>query len=218
MNIHLLYLSLALILIGLSSCNDDPCIRGSRYTISESRSIGGYDAVDVRDGIDVAVYGASYYEVVVTGDDNIVPFIDTDVRGGALRITMDGGCYEDYDAYVEVYMPEVVYVETRQGSDVLVEGYYGQRDLTIDARGPGDVTLIGYVDELYLDKSGTGDVYGYGLETLVTYLDKSGSGDLEILALDEIVGDMSGSGDLYYRAYPAISLEKSGTGDIINDN
>jgi len=218
MKTPLLYTAVLLCLLGLSSCNDDDCFRGSRFSISESRPTSGFDGVDIRDGIDVAIYAAPYFEIVVTGDDNIVPFIDTDVRGGTLRISMDGGCYQDYDAFVEVYMPEVVYIETRQGSDVLVEGYYGQRELTVDARGTGDVTLVGYVDELFLDKSGTGEIYGYGLETLVTYLDKKGPGDLEILALDEIVGEMSGTGDLYYRGYPAISLEKSGAGDIINDN
>ncbi len=217
---NIIYSLFALFLaLGFSSCgNDDICVRGNNRIDTEVRNIESFIGVCKVNSIDVEVYSAPYFEVVVTADDNIIPSILTYVSRDILHVELDGGCFRSFDARVEIYMPDIAVLESRGSGNMLVDGFFNIPDLTLDLSGSGDIRLIGSTEEFIIDKSGSGDVRAFDMRAEAVILDKSGSGDLEVFASDEILGEMSGSGDLLYRGFPIINLNKSGSGDIIDAN
>ena len=218
-NINPIYLFMLLGLSLLTSCiGDELCLDGNRDIRSEVREHGTFIGVCKMNSIDVQVYYAPVFEVIVTADRNILPSIETYINNDILHVELDEGCFRDFDAHVEIYMPDLAILDSRGSGDMLVEGFEDLPDLRLDLRGSGDITLFGSAEDFFIDKSGSGDIRAFGMNVLSVFLDKSGSGDLEVRAEDLITGEMGGSGDLIYRGFPAISLDKSGSGDIINAN
>ena len=61
-------------------------VRGSGKTAVETRDVTGFTGVDVGGVFQVEITAQKDFSVQIEGDDNLVPLVKTEVRGGILRI------------------------------------------------------------------------------------------------------------------------------------
>jgi Putative auto-transporter adhesin, head GIN domain len=81
-------LSIGLV-IGLAGCNliNNPSnIQGSGIAKTEKRAVASFDSLDVNCVGSIEVHSQGQKSLEISGDDNIIPFITTEVKNGTLYI------------------------------------------------------------------------------------------------------------------------------------
>ncbi|MEZ5014277.1 MAG: head GIN domain-containing protein [Chitinophagales bacterium] len=224
-----------------TSCNDRwPCIHGSGPVISETRSISGFTEVSNEIEANVYITEGAAFEVVISGQQNILDNIETHVSGAELRITTDH-CIQDADM-VNIYitMP-VVNALSLSGSGSLItqnaitteqididlsgSGAFVCNDtihasaISMDLSGSGNMQLIADAGTVDTDISGSGDVTITGNGNTFTY-NMSGSGKMHAFYFYIATAHvhMSGSGDMELNATDLIEGSISGSGDLYYKN
>ncbi len=82
-----------------------PYERGSGTAASETRTMDAFHAVSASQGVRVTVSAGSAATVVVSGDDNLLAHITTEVRDGTLEIAISGSVETSQDLRAEVTAP-----------------------------------------------------------------------------------------------------------------
>lgn len=190
---------------------------GSGRAATEARTVAPFEAVAVRDSIDVEVRQAAAASVTVTADDNLLPLLETVVEGGTLQLRFRRG------ESVRTRTPPKVVIEVERLRAVSSAGsgqvsVHGLRTtgFKLAMAGSGDAVLAQLqAESLELSLAGSGDVRGDGTARAVK-IGIAGSGDVDLggLESDEVEVSIAGSGDASVTANKALRASIAGSGDV----
>jgi hypothetical protein len=221
--------------LALSGCyaRMSKAVDGSGVAKTESREPGAFERVrldgsadvivKVRDGAVVAdeVEPAAAAAplpaaaVTVSGDDNILPLIETEVRGGELVISSRASYRAKTPVKVTVNTLKLDKLQLNGSGRAAITGARGGR-LEVSVRGSGDVRIERLeVDRLDVDIAGSGNVNGDGSADHV-HVSIAGSGDVRLgdVAAQSAEVKISGSGDATLNAAATLNARIAGSGDV----
>lgn len=188
---------------------------GSGISKTETRTVTDFRRIVVEGSADLTVRVGEATSVSVTGDDNLVAFVTTDVRDGSLVIGMKPGSYSTrVDLRVAITTPGLDAVSIQGSSDAELSGISGE-SFSAQILGSGDVRASGKVDRLEAAVSGSGDLRLDGLESREARVGISGSGDVEVWTTESLVASISGSGDVRYRGDAKVTKSVAGSGSVV---
>ncbi len=194
--------------------HDDDTLRGSGVSASESRSLPDFERVEANCSADVSIRVGSATSLSVTGDDNLLKHLRTEVRDGTLVIDMEQGSYSPRIALkVAATTPALRALSIRGSSDVDVKDLAGDR-FSVEISGSGDAHGSGRVDRLEAGVAGSGDVNFASVEAHEASVQISGSGDVEVSATDSLSASIAGSGDVRYKGEPKLTQSIAGSGRV----
>jgi hypothetical protein len=181
--------ALALLLV---SCS---VTRGSGTVVSDEREVTAFDAIELSTSADVVVKAGDAPAVTVTGDDNVLDLLLTDVRDETLVIrTPTGRMFTtSRPVVVTAATPSIRRVAVSGSGMVTVTGVEADT-LEVSVSGSGNVVTDGRAGSLRVAVSGSGNVSVGAVATLRA--DVSGSGNISYLGDPEVVGNVSGSGSI----------------------
>lgn len=189
-------------------------VQGSGVEKVESRAVADFKRIRVACGADLSVHVGSPTTVTVSGDDNIVPHLRTEVENGVLVIEMEEGRYSHRRGlHVTATVPTLEGVSISGSSEVDLSNVSGQT-LDLAVAGSGDITASGAVDALSVSVSGSGDLRLFGLKARQATVQIAGSGDVSVHAVEALSAAVSGSGDVRYRGEPTVTKSVAGSGSI----
>ena len=189
-------------------------IDGSGVSKTETRTVTDFHRIAVDGCADLSVQVGGATSVAVTGDDNLVGFVTTEVRDGSLVIGMKSGSYSTHvNLRVAITTPGLDALSIRGSSDAEVSGIAGG-SFSAEIKGSGDVRASGKVDRLDAVIAGSGDLHLDGLEAREANVGVSGSGDVEVWTTESLVASVSGSGDVRYRGDPKVTKSVAGSGSV----
>lgn len=174
-------------------------IKGNGNVINESRKTESYDKVTLIGSATIELIPGTEGELIVSAESNIVPYIETIVKGNELIVR-----FKDNFSY-----------STRKGIKVLVP----VKEITdITLKGSGDImgTKVLNLDNLNITLDGSGDIsLNVASQTLKAEVFGSGDIDLKGTSLD-FTGNINGSGDLKSKKLITQNsiLSVNGSGDI----
>lgn len=235
--IKLLSFSLFVLLIGTTSCIYDT-VEGNGIRATESRITGSFDKVKSSGSFEVYISKGDEYEVLVSAEENVIPFIETRVIDGILKIEIEDrtSIRNDIPMKIFITMPELRglklsgsgtidtdYFECNE-MDILVSGS-GQittacdtRKLEISISGSGSIDISGNTKNAEFVISGSGNIKAANLTTEDCISKISGSGNVWIQVDNFLEARISGSGSVYYYGEPQIEKNISGSGNVIRQN
>lgn len=209
-------------------------VRGNGNVVKKDLSLPEMDAFSLSFSGDVYLRQGAEQAVTVEMEENLVEYLNTEVRGGKWRIK--------FDRNVRNRRPVKVYLTVRDLREVSVSGsgsIVGEntftdlsdvdigvsgsgdiqldlegRELDVSVSGSGDITLGGKADRVSVGVSGSGDIRCDELVAATGNVRISGSGDVTIHATEELQIRISGSGDVAYKGTPRLSAKSSGSGDV----
>jgi hypothetical protein len=199
----------------VGGCNvSGPKVVGSGVVKSEPREVGAFTRVESAGSANVAIQIGEKESVVVETDDNILPLIDTIVKGDRLVI----GSRESYSTRLGVKVTIVVPAlqETRlSGSgEIGVSGLAAQA-FEAHVTGSGDIHLRGTSDSLNAAITGSGGIDATELSAGAADARITGSGKIEIVATKSLDAKITGSGDVRYGGNPArVETKVTGSGNV----
>ena len=188
-----------------------PTTVGSGVIVSEARPAEGFAALTVDGPLQVVVEQTGAESLVITADDNIVPLVTSEVRGGRLFLG---------------YVPRASFSSTRgvvcrvTAAAVRDLGATGAArvemkgvDLDrLDARLSGASTLeaAGTVERLALDVSGASRWSSAGLGSRTVTAEVTGTSYALVRAGDQLVATVSGVSVVEYVGDPVVTPSVSG--------
>ena len=233
-------IALALALISFSFCEaqnwKQEKIRESGNQITSNRSTPEYDQIAVSGSFQVTLVAGKEGAISITGDENIISHVVTEVENNELKIYFEKKKNYSYKSKITIEVPfESINAILFTGSgDITTKSTIiadkfdvhltGSGDVTLDLKatkttasvaGSGDIILNGNSAVLKASVAGSGDLDCSKLVAENATADVAGSGDIKVNCTQKLTAGVAGSGSVKYKGKPE-TIEKSiaGSGDI----
>jgi hypothetical protein len=233
-------IALALALISFSFCEaqnwKQEKIRESGNQITSNRSTPEYDQIAVSGSFQVTLVAGKEGTISITGDENIISHVVTEVENNELKIYFEKKKNYSYKSKITIEVPfESINAVLFTGSgDITTKSTIiadkfdvhltGSGDVTLDLKatkttasvaGSGDIILNGTSTILKASVAGSGDLDCSKLIVENATADVAGSGDIKVNCTQKLTAGIAGSGSVKYKGKPE-TIEKSiaGSGDV----
>ncbi len=215
-------------------------VRGNGTMTTETRRTATYEGISAGGSFDVLLVKGKEGNITIKGEENLIPYIQTTVEKGMLKIDIKKGINLRITKKMLVTVPyQDIEKANLSGSGdftsnatIKAEKFAtkvagsGSMKLDVDASkinatlaGSGVITLSGTSQLLDCRIAGSGGINAYDLETKITTAKVAGSGNIKTSVSDEITAKVSGSGNIYYKGNPAkIDAKSAGSGAVIDRN
>jgi len=210
-------------------------IVGSGRIATQDRVVAGFLGVDLSIG-SLHITQGPREELRIVADDNLVPYLRTEVIGGTLAISVEPHVSLQPTRPIEFQLTaptlEAISISgsgnavwpgatvdrlalgiSGSGSIELFDLVSNWLDATIS--GSGHVRVSGRVIDQRISISGSGSYGSDDLSSATAAVQISGSGSATVRVGDSLVADISGSGSVFYYGNPIVAGTISGSGRIV---
>ncbi len=221
----------------LSSCK---MMSGNGNVRKETRNLGTFTKVHSSGSADVVITSGSNCAVTVEDDENLLPYLETNVEDGTLEIHYKEGVSVNTDhAKIYITAPTLSDVTTSGASNIKVSGVLQNPDKisfntsgvgTIEGEveapavsatisGTGTIKLHGHTKDFECELSGVGHADCGNLQSENTTVSVSGVGVAHVFASVHLNATVSGTGSVHYRGNPQNpEIHTSGVGSVTPEN
>ncbi|CAN5772960.1 head GIN domain-containing protein [soil metagenome] len=213
-------------------------IKGNGILKSETRDIGAFTSLSSGGPMNVEITYGTSSNLTIEGDENILPYIETFVKNGTLKIKVKDLNTISPRLKLKVQISMTTMSDISQSGSGMISGRgnfengkitnfnisgSGKIDLAfakfdgvnISMSGSGSIELKGDIDgDLDLHQSGSGFINCLNAPCDNVSANMSGSGTMKVNAAEIIDAHISGSGEIYYTGTASISSHVSGSGHI----
>jgi hypothetical protein len=211
-------------------------VRGDGHITTESRSVTGYNSIDVSGAIDVYVKQDSTQSIKIETDQNLMPYIIVREEGGILKIypkdnsnlkptgsikvyvsgsnfrrfEASGAC--DYYSQNKITNAESIAIDMSGSSDANLE--LNAPKVTAEVTGAGKLILKGETKDLKLDGTGSSDFKCFDMQAENVDVDITGASNAEVFASIKLNISATGSSDVVYKGNASVSQKVTGAGSV----
>ena len=212
-----LRIAACVLLLSASACRVSASVgngeQGNGVAKTDTREVTEFDEIQVDGTVKLDLATGPLDKLTVTGDENLLPLIATEVVGGRLVIHEAKPLHSKTPLVVSVHAPAVARIDTSGVASVIASGLQGP-SFTFTSTGVTDSQLSGQVTSLEIQSGGAGTVHAAGLAARQVHVTISGAGTVEVDATEKLKADVSGVGSVKYRGTPAIEKNVSGVGSV----
>jgi hypothetical protein len=236
-NMKFIFFLVSVVAFVLPSCRfvEGKHIKGDGHIVKIQRSLAGFTGVETNGSIDIVVIPGDF-KVEVESDQNIVPYIVTEVSNSTLSVHFKDDFYGSDLSTTTVYVtaPVLNVFESRGSGNIRSEGKFsggnktkitvgGSGDIKLelnsplvdaDINGSGNITLAGETKDFSSEINGSGNIKAYDLKAETVRSTVHGSGNTDISAAVKLDAEIFGSGDINYRGAPQVSSSIHGSGTV----
>lgn len=188
-------------------------VSGSGNIEKETRDVGDFRSIDVGGVFRVEATAQKDKSVEVEADDNLLPLIKTEVRGGTLYINADKRLRSSSQIVIRVSAPNIDSINSSGVANVSVSNVKNDK-LGIDASGASKVSVQGETSQLTIDVSGASHIDADSLTALTARIGASGASNVLVNASNELNVDASGASKVIYSGTARVTKSTSGGSSV----
>ena len=189
-------------------------IQGSGNIISESRELNNFTSINLLGSIDVNIKTSESNNCVVVADDNLIPYIKTEVVNNKLNISLNESYSSEEKLVVNINTPNYDEVSLSGSGNINILDFK-KNNLSLNISGSGNITGNGEVETLVVKINGSGNLMSKEIKSKSATITINGSGDGEVFASDSISAKINGSGNIKYFGNPEnVDSIINGSGNI----
>ncbi len=211
-------------------------VEGNGNRTSVTKSVGSFDGVEVRGGIDVIISPGTEHVLRIEADENLMEFIEVHNNGSTVEVGSRDGYNLRSQGGIKVYATAPVFerIGVSGSGDIRSTGMVkGGKGLELQIRGSGDIQLAvdaprvsteisgsgsariqGTTRSFAADIRGSGDVHAFELLSETANVDIAGSGNAEVFASKELSVEIKGAGDVSYKGGGTVNQRIMGAGNV----
>ncbi len=210
-------------------------IRGSGHVIQENRAVHGFNQVNFGGSGELDIRQGNEESLSIQADDNILPYIRSDVENGRLVIGFERGVSVSTSSPIRyTLMVKDLNALDLSGSGKTHTGPLRSQDFNVrlsgsgeirmdaldaatlaaDISGSGNMEIPGKVDRQQVRISGSGRYHAPDLASQSADVVVSGSGDCTLRVEQNLSARISGSGSVEYYGNPSVTKRVSGSGSV----
>jgi len=210
----LFVLLLGLLFAGTGWAHDSNHVEGSGIVVTAKRTVADFSAIQLDGAFDTVVTCQEKKRLEITGDDNIVPLIKTEVKDGLLHVYSEKSFSTRKMLKVTIGMQTLDKLAASGANNVSVEKVKSG-ELQIDADGSSTITVAGKAKSLGSELSGAATLQAAKLEAEEVSVNISGAGNAEVYASQKLDAQIMGAGSVVYGGNPKdVSRNILGAGSI----
>jgi hypothetical protein len=184
----------------------------------QMRSVAPFTSVSNSGPLNLRIEVGKAPSVVVSGDDDLVAELQTDVVDGELRMHLKhgSGTFDRHHAelHVTVTMPELTSFSMSGAGNTTITHMNGD-SLAVHLSGAGNLRADGQVKSLRLDVSGVGSIDTRELHAEAADVNLAGVGSVRVWASGVLNASVGGVGSLTYYGDPkTVNTHGGGLGSI----
>ncbi|MCB8985697.1 MAG: DUF2807 domain-containing protein [Ardenticatenaceae bacterium] len=193
----------------------DKTVAGSGNVQTETREVSGFTAVSLQGFGQVVIDQNGSETLTITADDNFLPYITTEVRGGTLVIaTTEKVLFTD--------VTELSYQISAKALNMVEVAGAGSMDVhnlstdkwQVKIPGAGSVTVDGQTTTQTVEINGAGNYNGENLSSQETTIHSSGAGMAVVQVSDTLDVTIDGLGGVEYIGNPTVTQKINGVGTV----
>jgi hypothetical protein len=211
-------LSIALV-VGLAGCNlsnTTDRVKGSGIMKTEKRSLAPFDSLEVSCHGSIQVHTQGQEGLEISGDDNIIPLITTEVNKGILYIRSSKEYNSRDKLVITVSAPDLKKFVFSGAGEANLSNVKNDR-VEIALTGAGSLTASGETKEADIALSGAGSVDAKNLHAVNAKVNSTGVGSVEVYVTGQLDAKSSGIGEINYYGSPKIVNRQAGVIGKINE-
>lgn len=228
-----LLFSIFSLLMLLQSCEPFG-VKATGDDITMSFDETGFHGLDIGLSANVEVRVGSAFKIEVTCEETAMPYVETRVSNGILKIYFNRNVYDVDHMKIVVTAPSwdsfdlsgsgyIKILDAISGDELNIDvsgsGNVKAADAVfnkanLEVSGSGDVELAGSADDLRCSISGSGNVDCLDFPVKTAQVKVSGSGRMKVNVSETLDADVSGSGDIYYEGDAQVNVHISGSGNV----
>lgn len=210
-------------------------IKGNGNVKQESREASAFTDISTSGVYKVIIEQGNTHSIRVEAEDNLLPYIVTDISRGELSIHSKKGYNiqptKEVRVYITLQKVDKLSASGASGftskgkltSDRIRLAFSGAADgnldistheLKVDVSGAGNITLKGSTDEADYGISGAADISAMDLTSEDAKIGISGTGKANVFVQKNLNVVISGMGHVKYKGEPSIKQIVSGMGKI----
>src|SRR5690606_18304513 len=220
-----LLIAISLLAIGCMNSNSsilDKVITGNGKVIVEQRTVrGNFDKIQVTSRIEVEIEQADEYEIVVEADENIMPYLLTEVDGDVLDIHFDEVSITNYkEAKVQVKTPHISELKSTATAEITAKNKIKTKNLTLYASSAGEIEIgeLTVQENMKLNASSTAEINIKNIKAKNIETSATSSSDVEIDRIETMnfVAESSSTADMTINYIEAdkIDVAASSSSDV----
>ncbi len=208
--------------------------KGNGDIVKEKRSTSDFDGLRIAGNFEVILEESNQAFVEINTDENLLDFIDTEVKAGILRVTQEKKLISKSKIRIFIYYQELNEIRAMGAALIKNEDYLNSEDLEIvmegagavdlkiisdklkvELSGAGVISLAGEVQEQELNLMGAGKLEAFDLDSKDCDVTVGGLGGAEIYVTEKLNATIEGVGSIRYDGQPKdINTEIKGLGRI----
>jgi len=194
-------------------------IEGNGKMAKQTRSMGTYTAISSSGFWDVMIAYGESNTITVEGDENLLPYIETEVENYKLVIKTKGKVNLRSHSKVTVYvsLTRLTGISLSGSGDIMGEGKFRNEGATdFHISGSGSIKMsFDKVSTADVSISGSGNLHLVGAaNTVNAKISGSGNADCSELISDDATAHISGSGNIKLNANKSVDASISGSGNV----
>jgi hypothetical protein len=188
--------------------------KGSGVTKSEKRELPAFTELETNGPFDIQISCGQPQSFEISGDDNLLPLIKTEVDGNRLKIKTERGLSPKTPLKLVIALKNIEKIDTSGITRIKLKNVDNDR-LALEASGAGKLDADGKTKDLKLSLSGAGQMDLSELKAVKADVNCSGAGQISLFASEELKADLSGAGKITYYGNPkTVTPHVSGVGNI----
>jgi hypothetical protein len=212
-------------------------VNGSGNVITEDRPVSGVVRVQMGIPGNLEIQQGPSESLTVTGEDNILPLLTTDVRGGTLtiRFRSSGNIHVNRPLQIALTVKNLDRLELGSSAKVtvnpittgdfrLILSSSGTIDIqeiqadkiTANLSSSGDISIKGSANQLDLQLSSSGSFQAGDLQVQEANVRLSSSGEATLWVVKDLQANISSSGNVAYYGSPSVNQKTSSSGRLIS--
>ena len=184
--------------------------KGSGKVATDVRDLRDFKGIDVSGVFQVEITSQKDFEVEIEADDNLLPLIKTEVRGGVLHIETEGRISTDNGLKIRISAPDINDIDASGVAKVNLSSIKTD-ELRIHTSGASKINVNGEAAKLFVKVSGASNIEAADLKAVDADIDASGASSVSVFATGELLTDASGASKIRYSGSPK-SVEKRSSG------
>jgi len=189
-------------------------VRGSGVRKTEQRDLPGFNAIETSGAFDVEVTCQKPASLEIEADDNIVPLVQTDVRGGVLYVSTTKSYSSSGGIKLRITVPDLASVKSTGAGKFNIAGVKNDK-FEIRSTGAATVVAAGQSKSVKISSTGAGKIDAHELRASDADVSVTGAAGVDVYATDELDVTVSGAGRVTYSGNPKVNKKVSGAGQVI---
>jgi predicted transport protein len=211
-------------------------IAGSGNVITEQRPVSGIGCVSMTIPGDLEIQQGAVEALTVSGEDNILPLLLTNMSGDNLVIRWKSNMNPQPRRPLQIKLTvknlrELVSsssgnvkvgslttgdfrVTLSSSGDIEIDGIQADKT-TVNISSSGDVIINGSANQLDLQLTSSGSFQGGDFQTRQAGVNVSSSGNATVWVVDDLNVNITSSGNVHYYGNPLVRQSITSSGDLI---
>jgi hypothetical protein len=188
-------------------------VSGSGKLLKEKRSVGSFNSISTEGAFDIEVVCQKPQDLEISGDDNILPLVATEVSNNVLHVRTLRDYSTSQPVTLRISTPDLVGIHSSGAGTIEVSGLKNDR-FEIDVNGAPTIKASGETKTLRIDTNGAGNVDTYKLRAARVEVESKGVSGVEVYAGEQLDVTVSGPSHVTYRGNPVVNKTVRGPGSV----